>query len=370
MLVSYVSGHGYGHSTRLAEVLRAVRALDPALPLAIVTSAPEFLYRDVVPGGFVYRAVECDVGLAQSGALNIDETGTLTRLAEYRASFAGLVDQEARFLRASGARLVLADIPPLAFAAAAAAGVPAVALGNFSWDWIYRHLAKHNAAFGPAADWVEHNYTTAELLLRLPFAGDMSVFPEIVDIPLVARKPRIPKAEARRRLGLDARPVSLLSFGGIGLPGLDLEHIARLTEVTWLAPEEFTNVPANCRRLTREWMKEIDIGYIDVVGAADAVVTKPGYGIVSDAIGAGTRLLYTERGDFPEYPILVAGMQQFIPCLYVSNADLLAGRLAEPLAALLAQPVRVTMRTDGAETAARELVKRARSAPAPTSNIS
>ena len=69
------------------------------------------------------------------------------------------------------------------------------------------------------------------------------------------------------------------------------------------------------------------IEYVDLVAAADVVVTKPGYGIVSDAIAARTRMLYTDRGDFPEYPIMVREMGEWLPAEYVANDELLGGRL-------------------------------------------
>ena len=43
------------------------------------------------------------------------------------------------------------------------------------------------------------------------------------------------------------------------------------------------------------------------------VLTKPGYGIVSDCIGCSTRIVYTDRGDFPEYPVMVAEMPRYVP---------------------------------------------------------
>ena len=105
----------------------------------------------------------------------------------------------------------------------------AIALGNFSWDWIYAHLAAAAARrFAEAAEWARAAYRSAALLLRLPFAGELSAFPQIEDIPLVARRPRLEKAEARRRLGLDERPAVLLSFGGIGFPGLSLAAFGAL----------------------------------------------------------------------------------------------------------------------------------------------
>jgi L-arabinokinase len=108
--------------------------------------------------------------------------------------------------------------------------------------------------------------------------------------------------------------------------------------------------------------------YLDLVAAADVVVTKPGYGIVTDAIACRTRMVYTERGDFPEYPILVEGMARWLPAVHVSNADLLGGHLRPALDAVLAAPFPEPPRMDGAEVAARALLEAAitgGTAPAP-----
>ena len=102
------------------------------------------------------------------------------------------------------------------------------------------------------------------------------------------------------------------------------------------------------------------MGYQDLVRAADVVVTKPGYGIVSDAIAAGTRIVYTERGDFPEYPILVAEMPRYVPCAHVGNQDFLAGLWRAAIESVLARPVPPPPDLRGAETASRRLVAIAR----------
>src|SRR5574341_488071 len=230
MLAVYVSGHGFGHATRTAEVLRAVRERASALRISICTSAPSFLFQGVVGPPLAVRAVECDVGLVQKDALTIDETATAEAVRRFLIGWEALVSREARWLRESGARLVLGDIPPLAFAAAAAAGVPSIALGNFSWDWIYRHLAARQPSLAEAAAHAAAAYARAGLLLRLPFAGDLSAFARVEDVPLVARAPELEKAEARRRLGLDARPVVQISFGGVGLPGFEPAALGRLDD--------------------------------------------------------------------------------------------------------------------------------------------
>ena len=358
LLAVYVSGHGYGHSTRTAEVLRAVRERAPGLPIAVSTSAPAFLFEGVVPPPLTVRRVECDVGLVQHDALVIDEEGTVVAWRRFMAGWEALVAQEAAWLRSSAARLVLGDIPPLAFAAAGAAGLPSVGLSNFSWDWIYGHMGSRVPTLAEPAARSREAYALADLLLRLPFAGDLSAFRRVEDVPLVARKPAIGKAEARRRLGLDARPAVLLSFGGLGLPGLRPGGLGALAGYQFLLTGQTRDgaAPANLRRLEGAALEAAGLGYPDLVGAADVVVTKPGYGIVSDCVGAGTRLVYTDRGDFPEYPVMVEEMPRYLPSVFVSNEDVREGRLGGALEAVLALPFPDPPRTDGASVAAGKLV--------------
>jgi hypothetical protein len=356
VIAAYVSGHGYGHSTRVGEVLRVLREREPEAPLAVVTSAPEELFRAAMPGPFVFRSRECDVGVAQRGALVLDERATLARWRGFREGWTQGVDEESAWLRSIGARLVLSDIPPLAFAAAAAAGVPSVGLANFSWDWIYRHLAAREPGLAAAADEAAEAYATCGLLLRLPFAGDLAAFSRIEDVPLVARRPRVGRDESRQRLRLGARPVVLWSFGGIPLAGFSPSVLGALDDFEFVLAEERDDLPRNVRAVTRAMLAGAGLGYVDLVGAVDVVATKPGYGIVTDAIGAGARLVYTDRGDFPEYPILVREMSRYLPCAYVGNEELLAGRVRDALTSVLGAPLPPAPDLSGASVAAARLL--------------
>jgi L-arabinokinase len=346
MLVAYASGHGFGHLTRLCEVLRAVRARAPELPVTVVGAVPEWLARRGVPGALGFRAVACDVGLAQRDALSIDEEGTAARCREFDAGWDARLQAETEFLRSCRARLVLGDIPALPFAAAARAGVKSLALGNFSWDWIYRHLSGREPSLAASAERAERAYGEAGLLLELPFAGPFPALPRRARVGLVARRPRVEASDARRRLGLDGRPAALISFGGVGLPFLTRDVLGADPELQFVLPAD----------LDAGRLDALGLDYPDVVGAVDVVVTKPGYGIVSDAIGARTRLVYTDRGDFPEYPILVREMPRWLACAHVASDDLRAGRIADPVRRVLAQPMPPAPDMRGAERAAERVL--------------
>ncbi len=97
--------------------------------------------------------------------------------------------------------------------------------------------------------------------------------------------------------------------------------------------------------------------YEDLVRAVDVVATKPGYGIISECLANDTALLYTSRGDFIEYDVLVEAMPRFLRSAFIGHDDLFAGDWTPHLDALLAQaepPERPA--TDGADVAAARLL--------------
>ena len=105
-------------------------------------------------------------------------------------------------------------------------------------------------------------------------------------------------------------------------------------------------------------MVRTHVRYEDLVGTCDAVMTKPGYGIVAECIANGTPMIYTSRGRFAEYPCLVEAIQARLPHAFISNEDLRAGRWNTALDAVLAQPRRAPdVDVNGAATAADALLE-------------
>jgi hypothetical protein len=215
-----VSGHGFGHSTRVQAV---INHLDPDLwDVMVRTSAPEWLYRQNVRRPFEFRSVECDVGVVQKDSLTTLIPETFEAWRAFESKKTEWVKAEARVLRDWGADLVFADIPPFAFDAAAEAGIPSAGMTNFSWDWIYRNYAGTVPESAEVAARIAESYGKAAVLYRLPFFGDLSAFPVIEDVPLVAPEGTAGRDEVRRRLGLISdQTVPLDEDPGAPGPGLD-----------------------------------------------------------------------------------------------------------------------------------------------------
>ena len=68
-------------------------------------------------------------------------------------------------------------------------------------------------------------------------------------------------------------------------------------------------------------------------------------------------LLYTSRGRFAEYDMLVTEMPRVLRCRYIPQEDLRTGRWAEAVAGVLQQPPPPgTLDTNGAEVVADQIL--------------
>ena len=77
------------------------------------------------------------------------------------------------------------------------------------------------------------------------------------------------------------------------------------------------------------------------------VVTKLGYGIVSECIANDVALLYSPRGRFVEQDVFVREMPAVLRCRMIDQDDLQDGRWADSIEALLAQPAPASSMRDG-----------------------
>ena len=354
-VVLAVSGHGFGHAVRCAVVAGAL--LRRGARVLLRSEAPVWLFPAGVEAVAAPGDWPLDVGVAQHDGLDFDIDETRRRWDQFAATFDAHAAAEAQLLRELQADVLLGDIPPLAFAAAARAGIPGLAMGNFGWDWIYAPWP----GFETAIACIRRGYRQASRLLRLPLRSStpdaFEAFSVIEDVPLVARTARRPRAAVRAELGLpDTRRVVLLSFGGFPSHDLDLHGLAKATNYTFLVtPPLSWGVLEPGPHMLR--FAEQPHDYVSLLAACDAVVTKPGYGIVADCLANRVPILYTDRGPFREYDVLVEAIHRLGHGRYVPRADVLAGALAPHLDALLGSPAAwQPLRLDGAEVVAERVL--------------
>jgi L-arabinokinase len=324
----YVSAHGYGHGVRSCDIIRAVRRLYPQINIHVVTDLPEmFLSGRLGPARVARRPGSFDVGMVQIDSIRIDIDATLERVEHLHARRGELTAGECQWLREQGIRAVVADIPALPIEAASRAGIPSLAVANFSWDWIYSAYVERNKRWRRMADFFREGYSRAGLLLRLPFCGPMPAFPRVEDIPLVASPGNSRRGEIASLAGCDSDSKwALLSFTTLDLGAETLQNIGRIRG--W---EFFTVLPLQWRGRNVRPLDGARIPFSDIVASMDVVVSKPGFGILSDCVVNRKPLVYAERRDFLEYPVLEEAVRKYLRHVHIPAAELYRGELGDSL---------------------------------------
>lgn len=332
--------------------MRSLKEISQDLQIHVRTTAPEWLFQE--PSGRIsYQRHAIDAGILQKDSLEMNLEETLRACQALHGEIPRLVEENLAFIQREKIRLILGDIPPLCFEIAGRASLPSAAIGNFTWDWIYRAYVADHPSFLPLIREMEGCYRRATLCLSLPFSCPMDIFPQRVSIPLICRASNLDREEAREKFGLPrTAKIVLMSFGGFGLERLPWEKIARLGDcffvTTASAPKKEKNLLV---------LPEVQSHYEDLVRAADVVVSKPGYGIVASVIAHRVPLLYTSRGQFPEYPFLVEALNQWATSEFIPQEELLAGNLGPYLERLLEKgPNWPPVPLNGAQVAAEKIL--------------
>jgi len=309
----YISSHGFGHSTRAIEVINHIPS---SVEVEIITSAPQWLFERSLTRPFEYRSLQHDAGILQIDCFKNDQQSTYDFWLGLLDDYPRMAEEEAGRFK-GGKNLVVGDISPFAVAVAQTVGIPSVIVANFSWNWIFEVFLDQNPAFQGIIDRISDYYSECPLLLRTPLSGDLSVFPQIRDIPLIVRRSSMTREESRHHFGINqyARVV-LVSFGGMGMNAIKPDFLETFRDITFLTFDDKLTGPANVRYLHPQ-----DTYHPDAIRASDLALAKMGYGIVTECIAHQVPIAYPPRNGFPEHPVLVEQSQHWIEAFAIAEDD-------------------------------------------------
>jgi len=351
----YVSGHGFGHAVRSAEVMRQLLARRHDLMIHIRTTAPKIAFDGLPQERVRLERASIDSGVVERGPLRVDVTGTLVALRQLWERREEIVREESTYVRQTDIQLIVADVPYLAGAVAKAACRPCVAIGNFTWDWIYEPYLDGTPS-RELGDFAANGYSDMDKFFRLPFGHPMRNIRCVVDVPLVARRSKRAPEKMRNHLGIsaDARPVVLIGMRG----ALEEETLVRVADQN--RDMLFLHLQAPISQ-PKENLRGVDLGpslsFPDLLRVSDVVVCKLGYGIVADIIANATRLLWPARSDFREDEILAPETPKYIPAREIPLADFASGAWGDHLRELLtASKPETTIATNGSDVVAGHLL--------------
>lgn len=320
-LAVYISSHGFGHLAQTVPVLEELKRQHPELRVVLRTALPESCLRRRISFPFEMAPGQVDVGFVQRDALHEDIETTILEVRKFHANWGDRIRCEKQWLKKIHPDFVLSNISYLGLLAAAHIGVPSFALGSLDWHAAYCSIFKSDSSI---LQQIADAYASCELLLELPLGMPMKVFPSRIQIGHIAMASIHERDEIRARLGLMCaqKKIALVLFGGTCAPEFDIHAIQELDEWLVLLPtrqRHTGSLPFNVRFVPD------DFEVVDLIMASDVIVTKPGYGIITEAWAAGKPIAYVPRNEFPEYPYLKRWLDAHAPARELGRESFRSG---------------------------------------------
>ncbi|PJZ69234.1 glycosyl transferase [Leptospira perolatii] len=334
-IAAYLSGHGFGHVSRSLEAISRILFERQDWVATIISTRAENFAKTLEPGSnnwaqvkgrIRFRHEESDVGIIQKDSLGMDLSETEKKLFQFSKTKDSFIEKESKFCAQENVNLIWSDSASLPFRVSHRNGIPSLFLGSFTWDFIYSKYESSN--FADFAQDHSKEYSLCDLGLILPFSCPVTSIRNTKEIGLLGRRPTLSKEEARKQFGFEADiTYFLFSFGAYGVEAKNFDWknwnpaskrlVTSGTEMNGPSPQSLgvISIPS-CH-------------YPNLIRACDYVLTKPGYGILSEAYYAGTPVIYTDRGNFAEYEALVSELKAKFKSAYIPHESLYSFRWDE-----------------------------------------
>jgi len=264
----YVDSFGRGHITRQCAIVRALKKRTKVIfNCALYLGELEKMLPDAEVKraniGIKFVRKDLDIDLEKTRAVNTD----------FRKGFEAKVAAVTAELKETRPDLIVADIPAEVFLAAERLGIPVFAISNFGWNIILDDI------FGKGSEeskMYSEAYSTVTKTLMLPFNEPMDSFRNKQKVGLL-----------RRRLTKKMRKSKKV----LCVLGPDFGRSLNIDR-------------NNFRTLPPDYYEGQDY-----VASSRAVFSKPGYGVVSEAVANGVPMFLKKRSNFCESEYILKGLK-------------------------------------------------------------
>ncbi|NVM00751.1 MAG: hypothetical protein HWN67_00325 [Candidatus Helarchaeota archaeon] len=327
----YITTHGLGHATRSIAIIRELLK-DPKLQIYICSKLPKnYLNGCFHSNSIKFHESDTLFGVRYKELLQVDIEKSIDIFRDGIKKQEKYIEKELEFCKKNNIDLIICDICPFPFDVADKLKIPSIAISNFDWYTIFKHIINQKKSHDlyENLEILRESYEKADLLLRLPFSIDMKFFKKKLNVSLVVRELTRDKTEIRSVFNLEEDV--LLIFYGLTDYTFTTDELIKKFDILNTKHKELKIFFSKFLKKyipKREYFRfilEEDQESQDYVAASDLVIGKVGYGTVSECVAYKKPLIYTTRKDFLEDIGLAKGIEMFGKGKYYTPKALLNG---------------------------------------------
>ncbi|MDQ0162535.1 hypothetical protein [Aeribacillus alveayuensis] len=289
----YISDYGFGHAARSVALIRQLLKMVKDVRVIICHSFALQFLRESLQGEnrIVFRTLETDIGyVLRKDSIEPDIEKLIVEYEKYLKKWSSLIEQERDYLQTNGIDFVISDISAFPFEAAYMLGIPSLGISNFTWHTAYQGLIADSLLLEPLKEAYE------KMTYFFSLAGSQEPDWGMQGTKQFGFFARNVDSNEVNRIRKFVNPTGdqFVVFFGLGMK-IDIEQLERLP--IWDSPNCTFIVSSNVQ-VQRPNVFSIPKDYIEsqhYIAVADLIISKPGWGIVSEAGCACKPLLILDR---------------------------------------------------------------------------
>ncbi|MDP7978351.1 glycosyltransferase [Bacillus sp. WLY-B-L8] len=291
--VIYISEYGFGHATRCIALIREMLSVRKDIQIIVCHSfALDFIRESLkeYAGRVIFHDVETDVGyILKEHSLELDGETLQKVCKEFCTGLPEKIENEVAFLSSFQIECIVSDISPIAFEIAEKLAVPSIGISNFTWYTAYENILSQDLL-----QIFHYMYEKMDYFYSL--AGNKEKYwakEETFSFNFYSR--RINALEVNRiQKELNPSGTKKIIFIPLGMK-IDIGDI---TELSLWDYKEFVFIISSNMDVKHPNVHKIPDDYTEsqnYVAVADCVVSKAGWGTVSEAVVYGKPLVIIDR---------------------------------------------------------------------------
>ena len=304
-LLFAISSHGFGHFSMTVPIINQLIAED-RFEIVLRTTVPEKLIQSRIPHALPVVKDASDFGMLMNSSLDIDLEKSYAAYEKLHGNWERAIEDEMQKLRGIAPDLIVSNIPYVTLVAARQLGIPALAYCSLNWAHIALSCFQANDTFAKTIyPQMLEAYNMAEHFIIPVPSMDMPGLNNLIQVGPVCTTGVNRKNDILDGLGLQkATKLVLVSPGGVATP-IAVDEWPQLENVVWICAWDMSS-----DRSDIVCFRNIPLSFPDLSASVDCIVTKPGYGTVSESTCLGKPVVYVKRGNWAEEPGLIKWWQE------------------------------------------------------------
>ncbi|MDC0170056.1 hypothetical protein OAI67_03265 [Candidatus Nitrosopelagicus sp.] len=289
-ILYYVSEHGLGHLTRS---IALIRELQNEVEI-IIRNSNESVLKKSIPKISTFSGKTDQGPIISENSVSIDWKKTFTFVNDWYSNFNSNVQKEYDFIKKLEPDVVISDISPIPLSASKKLNIQSIAISNFTWLDIFSKLENFNLQL------IQESYENTSFCIQLPLSTKMDVFKQKKKVGFVCKLPTEDKTLIRKKLNIDKSKFLIL----INLPkffNVTLKNFKNFQVISTGAKTSFENTI----------FIEPFIEGQNLINASDLVVSKCGYGMISECLTNGIPFKLISDESHPEQNAMIEHLSRY-----------------------------------------------------------